>query len=128
PIAAASSARARLHAKGAGRAHARISGATTSAPLRSPSHQVSHVPLIADSGTNPASPRLVTPTVALTMVPSPPARNAKRNRWVGLSSTRSPEAKVRTSHAPITPSSVLPAATASDVQIVPAVVRLARNA
>jgi hypothetical protein len=66
--------------------------------------------------------------VALTVVLAMPASPAKRKTPCGCSNARVPVAKRRTRKAPITPSSVLPAAMASDVATVPAVVRLTRNA
>src|SRR3981081_4570727 len=50
--------------------HTRIAGATRSAPIASPTHQVRHVSPIFCAGTRPARRRLVTPTVALIIVDS----------------------------------------------------------
>ena len=68
--AAASTPRSRTHARGGGRDHARATGTSTSAPVKSPSHQVRQTfATWSGSTTSPAS-CASEPIVALTAVPA----------------------------------------------------------
>src|SRR5204862_6489002 len=103
-------------------------GATPRAPATSPSHQVSQIAAESFQLAYEPRARLVTPTVALTVVARNPARAPKLKMSRARSNASEPFANRVTSHAPRTPSSVLPVAMPSDVHRFPAVVAFARNA
>src|SRR5881397_1188899 len=72
--------------------------------------------------------RVVTPTVALTIVLRPAASAMNFKISLGRESASAPPAKRLTSQAPTRPSSVFPAAIPADVASEPAVVAFARKA
>src|SRR5262247_972947 len=81
----------------------------------SPSHHVSQIAPKRAQLAYPVKARLRTPTVALTVVATPPASAANAK-------------KLRARRTPTTASSVLPAAMPSDEATDPAVVTFTRNA
>src|SRR4029079_14825058 len=54
----------------AGLLHTKMTGATTSAPTKSPIHQARHTGRISATRTTPPPLRLTTPTLALTIAPT----------------------------------------------------------
>ena len=102
-------------------------GAKIRSPVASPSHHVVHTgPYLAQSA-KPTSARLVTPMLGLIKVLAT-AANANLKTSCERSKTRVPLAKRLTSHAPQSASSVFPAAMATEVPKLPAVVALTRKA
>jgi hypothetical protein len=88
----------------------RIAGATSSAPIASPTHQVRHVSASFGCWTKPAVYRLATPSVALIIVDNA-AANTIRPRTSRKRSSESRKPGTRESaYAPTTASSVLPVA------------------
>lgn len=126
-ISAASTTRRPSPPNRGARAHSTMGGATSSAPVTSPSHHVSQIEGAAAAGAEPPSTRQLTPIVAPIAVASA-ERNAKRNTSGARSKTSTARANRITSHAPSTPSSVLPAAIPADVRIAPDVVTFTTNA
>ena len=103
------------------------SGAKMRSPVASPSHHVIQIaPYLAQSA-KPASDRLVTPMVGLTTVLATAAK-ANLKTFFERSKTSIPSAKWFTSHAPHSASRVFPAAMASEVPKLPAVVTFTRKA
>src|ERR1044071_81381 len=105
--------------------HKRNKGATTRSPAASPNHQVNPMAAPSVHCANPPRHRLATPTAALTMVLSAPARAANRNTVLARSKALRPPANRSTNHAPNRPSSVFPVAMPNDVTNGPALVRFA---
>ena len=104
-----------------------ISGATTRSPVASPSHHVSQIAPYCVQLAKPPKARLLTPNMGLITVLNMTATvNLKTS--CERSKTRIPLAKRLTSQAPQTASSVLPVAIQSEVEILPAVVALTKNA
>src|SRR6266511_3766809 len=104
-----------------------MTGVITSAPARSPSHQVSQIEPKFGRSAQPASVRLPTPIVALNAV-GKKLMNEKRATPAGFVKVSRPPDQRLTSQAPVSPSSMLPAPIAADVASEPAVVALAAKA
>src|SRR5215510_11855682 len=94
----------------------------------SPSHHVSQIAPKRAQLAYPVRARLRTPTVALTVVATPPASAANAKKLRARRKTSRPPAQRFTSQTPTTASSVLPAAMPSDEATDPAVVTFTRNA
>jgi hypothetical protein len=103
------------------------SGATTTAPVVSPSHQVSQIEGSAAGVARPDKARLAAPTVAAAAAAAGIASPAATNTPDACRNAAVPPAR-ETSAAPTNPSSVLPAAIASDESTWPVVVMLTRKA
>src|SRR5262245_9220584 len=101
-----------------------MTGVTTSAPARSPSHQVSQTEPTLERSARPARARLPAPMVALSAV-GRKLKNEKRATPAGLAKVSRPPDQRLISQAPISPSSVLPTPITPAVASVPAVVTLA---
>ena len=99
----------------------------TSAPARSPSHQVSQIEPTFAPAANPAAARLPTPMVAHIAVGT---KLSSENRAMpaGVAKVSRPLDQRLTRKAPTTPSNALPAPIATDVASEPAVVALAMSA
>src|SRR6266850_4247174 len=104
------------------------SGATMRSPTASPSHHVSQIGPELHMEARPKRQRLATPSGALIVVLPIPARRARRKTSPDRSKTRRPRANLLTSHAPATPSSVLPSAMPIEGATEPVVVRFTRKA
>ena len=91
-IAAASSRASRPCCQRGCRTHNSSTGATTNAPPRSPSHQVSQMRGAASGEAKPAHTRLPTPRVALTAVPTRPAARPNCSTDCGRSNASTPPA------------------------------------
>src|ERR1051325_9019070 len=78
--------------------HKRNKGATTRSPAAPPNHQVNPMAAPSVHCANPPRHRLVTPTAALTMVLSAPARAANRNTVLDRKSSLRPPANRSTNH------------------------------
>src|SRR6266550_666595 len=109
-------------------AQSKMTGATTIAPTASPSHHVNQMRPYSGHGANPAHDKLVTPTVALIAVLAKAARTTNRARPLPRCNAERPPANRFTRYAPVSTSSVLPAAIATDVKSDPAVVSFTRSA
>ena len=110
------------------RLHRMITGATTSAPVESPSHQVIHTMPRFAIATLPLANSVPTPTVAAINVPDANDASVNRATPPGVSKVRRP-CDQRARMNPMTKdSAVLPAAMTSAAGSVLDVVRLAANA
>src|SRR5262245_17798658 len=108
-------------------AHNTMTGVITSAPARSPSHQVSQIEPKCGDSAKPASERLPTPIVGLSMVKTK-LRNENRATPAGVANVFRPPAQCPISQAPTTASSILPRPMAAEVAVDPVVVKLTANA
>ena len=109
-------------------AHRTSNGATISAPAASPSHHVNQMLPNELHAASPVTASIVTPIVALVAVLSRPASTTKRRKLRARSKACAPPAYRSTNSAPITASSVLPAAMPIELTIAPAMPMLTRNA
>ncbi len=105
-----------------------MTGVTTKAPARSPSHQVVQIAPKPGQAANPPRLRESTPMVALTGVARAVTMMANLPTPVWLSNALTPPAQRLRHHAPHKASRVLPMAMAVEVSGVPAVARLAAKA
>src|SRR5260370_5443479 len=103
-----------------GALHNTIAGVTTSAPARSPSHQVIHTGAKFDRSAYPARLRLPTPIVALVIVLGPKPIKVNLSTSIGVSNVLRPSDHRLISQAPITASSLLPKPLAQDGSTKPA--------
>jgi hypothetical protein len=109
-------------------AHSTIAGVTTSAPVTSPSHQVTQMTLKSLQLAKPASASVVTPIMALSTVAGPTQIATNLATRAGVENVSRPPDQCAISQPPTVASSVLPSAMQSEVVSVPAVVRLAAKA
>src|SRR5712691_3927090 len=95
--------------------HNTITGVTTSAPAKSPSHHVIHIGAKFDKSAYPARLRPPTPIVALVIVLGPKPIKVNLATPIGVSNVFRPSDHRLISQPPITASSVLPKPIAQDV-------------
>jgi hypothetical protein len=128
PNAASSTARARVRRVPGRTEQTRRMGATSSAPIASPTHQTSHVPWnVADCGSRPATATVVTPRVALSTGLAAAARSsATTSRRRSKRNDAPPTA--RRIAAPATASRVFPIAIPAATSGASSLCQLARNA
>src|SRR5258708_19962076 len=88
--------------------HSSTRGVTSTAPTPSPNHHVRHMGPYTVQSANPPKDRAVTPTVALIVVLTIPARNANLKTSCALSKACWPLPKPLTSHYPPPPPTHLP--------------------
>src|SRR4029453_4683995 len=106
-------------------AHRTTKGATTSAPAKSPSHQVIQV-IARGVGASPEKIRLPMPTIAL-MIVLKTQTNANLATPVVVANVSRPLHQLLINHAATSASSVLPEAIAAAAYIDPTFVTLAAN-